>query len=319
MAKRRKGRTRYFDRRENDIRKAYKKTESTAPPSTTSTSASAIHVTNPQPPATVQQPDASLLDRHHPDASLALLGEQIPKHCDSSWIMIQSDQNIQMFTVHARASEPVIDRSLTISVDLSWYVFIRGRQLTCHDSPVLSDLPEHVTSVDVLESILEHIQSSPICLGNPDHDFIDLFAKEEGECLGTGGEIVAKLDTSSDVIINGQHYKQTIRASDCEMLSEGRCVRCRRYRAHLRVKRSRNHHDEDARVAHDSHTKYANLPRESLIARLKNTQMEKRILKAKCTYLTGKLRKVVKREGLKISQDDSDDMSRLMDELTPGL
>ena len=170
MAKRRKGRRRYFDRRKNDIRKAHMKTESL----TSSASASAIHVTNPQPPATIQQPDASLLDRHHPNASLALLGEQIPNHCDSSWTMIQSDENIQLFTVHAGTSEPVIDRTLTISVDLSWHVFIRDRQLTSHDSPVLSDLPEHVTSIDVLESILKRVKSSPICPGNPDHDFIDL-------------------------------------------------------------------------------------------------------------------------------------------------
>ena len=102
------------------------------------------------------------------------------------------------------------------------------------------------------------------------------------------------------------------------MLSESRCAKCRSYRTHLRVKRIRaDHCEESVKVAHDSHAKYANLPRESLVERLKNTQKEKRSLKAKNTYLSGKLEKILKQEGMKLSKEESEDCSRLMDELTP--
>lgn len=37
----------------------------------------------------------------------------------------------------------------------------------------------------------------------------------------------------------------------------------------------------------DDHATYANLPRESLVARFKNTQKEKQSLKAKNVYLGG--------------------------------
>ena len=102
------------------------------------------------------------------------------------------------------------------------------------------------------------------------------------------------------------------------MLNEGRCAKCKQYRVHLSVKRSRNNQgDENAKIAHDSHTTYANLPREELVERLRNTQKEKQSLKAKCTYLSGKLRKIVKKEGIRVSSEDSEDLSWMMDELSP--
>ena len=91
---------------------------------------------------------------------------------------------------------------------------------------------------------------------------------------------MATLDASLD-------GERTVRASDCVMLNEGRCVKCKWYRVYLCVKRSRNNQvDENAKIPHDSHTTYyANFPREDLVERLRNTQKEKRSLKAKCTYL----------------------------------
>ena len=78
--------------------------------------------------------------------------------------------------------------------------------------------------------------------------------------------MVATLDTGSKIVLDGHTYDKAIRASDCEILSDGRCTMCRRYRAHLRVKRYRKKPDEEVatKIAHDSHTPYANLPREDL-------------------------------------------------------
>ena len=54
-----------------------------------------------------------------------------------------------------------------------------------------------------------------------------------------------------------------------------------------------------------------------MVERLRNTQKEKRSLKAKCTCLSGKLRRIVKKEGIRVSSEDSEDLSQMMDELSP--
>lgn len=201
----------------------------------------------------------------------------------------------------------MITCSVTVGTDLSWSVFISGKHLTVDDTPILSDLPRHVNSTNALSVLLERVKSSNTCPGNPEHNFVEMFVKEGGQFLGTCGKVVATLDASS-----------VVRASDCEMLSESRCAKCKSYRTHLRVKQSRaNHCEESVGVAHISHAKYADLPRESLVERLKNTQKEKQSLKAKNAYLGGKLKKLLKQEGVKMSKEDSEDFSRLMDELTP--
>lgn len=260
MGKRRKSRRRNFERRKYDIRnarnlKAAQHVRRTTKPD--------LLVETPQTRAVPEQPDDSLLDRHHPNASFTVICEQAAELCDASWRIVRSERNIQFFIVDGTA-QPVITRSVTVDTDLSYSVFVHGKQLAVDESSVLSDLPRRVSSMDVLIALLDRVKSSNTCPGNPDSDFVDMIVKEGGQFLGTHREVVATLDASTVV--------QTVRVSDCEILCEQRCVKCRNYRTSLRVKRSRSDHcDDSVRVAHDSHATYANLPRESLVERLKNT------------------------------------------------
>ena len=121
---------------------------------------------------------------------------------------------------------------------------VSGKRLNQSTTPVLSDIPEQILSANImLRVLLERVRVSQLCPGNPDQDFIDLIAKEGGQFLSTGGVVVATLDTSSKVVLDGHAYDKTIRASDCKILSNGRCSMCTRYRPHLRVKRSRRKPD----------------------------------------------------------------------------
>ena len=84
------------------------------------------------------------------------------------------------------------------------------------------------------------------------------------------------------------------------------------------MKRSREKfHDERTSVAHDSHTKYTHLQRDELVERLRNCQKEKRSLKSKCIYHSAQIKKIIRKEGVKISEGDSDDLSKLIEVLSP--
>ena len=100
---------RYFRRRKNDIRRSRAsgsrstpiKTNSHVPseapqltpplqqPSESSTLPRAMHPSTstsvPGNPPVLQQPDASLINRSHPNAFLSMLCEQAAQQCDSSW------------------------------------------------------------------------------------------------------------------------------------------------------------------------------------------------------------------------------------------
>ena len=95
---------------------------------------------------------------------------------------------------------------------------------------LLSDLPEHITSVQTLCALLDRVKQSQLCTVNPDNDFVNLITKEGGRFLGTGGRVVAFLDTGSEIDHDVQVNDKTVRASDCMMLSDGRCAKCTRYR-----------------------------------------------------------------------------------------
>ena len=51
--------------------------------------------------------------------------------------------------------------------------------------------------------------------------------------------------------------------------------------------------------------------------RLKNCQKEKRLLKSKCYYRDAQIKKLIKKQRVKMIDKDNEDMHRLMNELTP--
>ena len=117
-----------------------------------------------------------------------MLCEQAAQQCDSSWQI----PNSAYFNVTGLSLKSVGQLPL-INVDLSWSVTIADNNLLPNIT-LLSDLPEHITSVQTLCALLDRVKQSQLCTGNPDNDFVNLITKEGGRFLGTGGRVVAFLD-----------------------------------------------------------------------------------------------------------------------------
>ena len=214
---------------------------------------------------------------------------------------------------------------MTVCSDLSWHVHVCGQLLNPADSEVFSDLPQCVTDIHSLLSILQQVASALICAGNPDPSFIDLIEREGGSFRGENKEIVATLDDTCNVTVSGCRYERTIRTQECDLLcrpcSAGekrvRCQRCSRFRAHLRVKRSRhNNSDPSSSTADNSHTSYNHLSKDELVERLKNVQKSRKIIRRKYRRLA---KKMIKKEGVKISEEDESDIRMLIDDVTPEI
>ena len=94
-----------------------------------------------------------------------------------------------------------------------------------------------------------------------------------------------------------------------------RCNHCKRFRAHLRVKRSRrSNSDPSSAVADDSHTNYSNLTKDELIERLRNVQKSRKAIRTRCTKLAKEL---IKKDGVKVTDDDESDIRVVIDDVTP--
>lgn len=115
-----------------------------------------------------------------------------------------------------------------------------------------------------------------------------------------------------------------VRVPNCEILHASsdcvrtvRCRMCSKFRDHLRVKRSRHSHaDPSLIVADNSHTAYSHLNKTELVDRLRNVQRSRKSIRAKYAHL---LKKVIRREGVKICQEDEEDVQALLNEVAPTI
>lgn len=305
MPKVKKNRRSLFDRRKNDTRKKSGKENVSPPP---------IQSSNPAP-TDQQQPNERMLQRSHPNSLLSLLYDQLKEQDIDEWTTIISDTSLQLFTVQAEAMcQPRIERTVTISSDLSWHVHVCGQLINPADSEVFADLPQCVSDLHSLLSILQQVASAQLCAGNPDPSFINLIEREGGSFRGENKDVVATLDDTCSVIVNGHTYERTIRTQECEILcrpcSAGekkvRCHKCSCFRAHLRVKRSRrSNSDPSSATADSSHTNYSHLSKDELVDRLKNVQKSRKAIRVKYQRLA---KKMIKEEGVKISEEDESDV-----------
>ena len=307
MPKVRKNRSYLFDRRKNDSRKKIYYNTDTGKENISP--AALCPISKDACTTLAEQPNESILQRKHPNSSLSLLHDLIKEQGFPKWATILSDTSIQLFTVQQQVmSLPRIERTVIVQSNLSWYACVCGRLLHPDDCKNFSDLPKHVSDINSLSSIFERAVSAQLCPGNPDPDCVLLIKHEGGIFKGENKTVVATLDETIDVIVNGCTYQQTIRTKDCDVLcrlsSVGdrtvRCSSCSRFRGHLRVKRSRHlHFDSSSAVADNSHTSYSNINKDELVHRLKNVQKSRKSIRAKYVHLAKKL---IKREGVKMSE-----------------
>lgn len=64
-------------------------------------------------------------------------------------------------------------------------------------------------------SLLDHLH---ICAGQPDEHFVKMVVAKKGKILSPNGKVVAAVD-KSPVELNGTFYSQTVRTSECEVLT----------------------------------------------------------------------------------------------------
>jgi len=97
------------------------------------------------------------------------------------WVLIPTTlQAEKLQVVKLGRQQPQCSLTLEVLNDLSWLLQLPSGQISPSTSPVLEQLPQHVTSVSNLRAILVFLDRCSICEGNPDPKFAPVVAHNKG-------------------------------------------------------------------------------------------------------------------------------------------
>lgn len=163
-----------------------------------------------------------------------------------------------------------IFKSIEISCDMKYTVYIAGLRVPT----LLKNAPPIVSDVLKLKCLLEIVNASKLCIGNPDSKFEPLVQSRNGKFLNRSGKLIAialfwnhcvKMFVLTGATVASEELKvmqsSTIRHAQCTLLSGSknhRCAMCTKYRATLRSLLSHNNHgvEEDSNTAASSHVNF---------------------------------------------------------------
>ena len=162
-----------------------------------------------------------------------------------AWIDYTSQQvsKIRFCIVSSQSStskQPLrVTHSLTVNEDLTWEVFVLGHKINAAKT-CLRHIPSHL-GINSLSQLLQLVEGSNVCPGNPDERFVELVSSKKGSKITSGDECTkAFIDDGYDVNFKGKVYTTTVRTTSCTILTPGaKCLSCNQYRPLLRSLHSR--------------------------------------------------------------------------------
>ena len=117
-------------------------------------------------------------------------------------------------------TRPSTTHSLTINSDLSWTAFVHGHPVSNSTCVPLASIPDKLEH-DSLKLLLSKLDSSSVCPGNPDRNFVEMLVTKKGMIMSRSGQyVVASINFRAPVHWNGDTYTQTVRRSTCEIITK---------------------------------------------------------------------------------------------------
>ena len=229
------------------------------------------------------------------------------------YFTLNGNKEIQCFQVSSQSSSStmVFSRRLLIKNDMSWQVYV-GSHLVSMDNVLFNAYPKTI-SLDALKSLMQHVSGASLCHGNFEPVFIEVARLRKSKFSSSSGEIVATLDESMCIIVDGVEYSATIRHVNCSILlmEQSVCLTCSEYRSTLRALVSR--HRRLKTVSSHINTRYMRTPQRS--AYIRSLQTAIRSKNAQLRRLRIKVKKLVESSAC-VQLDDSlnSDIQRVIDD-----
>ena len=194
---------------------------------------------------------------------------------------------------------------------------MHGQQVSHKNCTLLSSFPAKLTH-EQLQRLLNILERSPVCPGNPDEKFVELVKAKKGKIMSANGKhVAAALDCAGEVCISGQHYSETVRASTCELLTTSpRCGQCEAYRNTLRslhhkfVKHQTISPSRHTNVSSHTNYRYLNTPQKQ--TRMKVLKQTLDSAKQKIAYFQEQIKQSIDKNGVLLDEQLNSDHSDIM-------
>ena len=135
--------------------------------------------------------------------------------------------------IHQQIDQPVVAKSLTISLDLSWNVTFYSHSVP-RECKVFRGIPA-ILDDESANKLLQKISTSCLCTENDDDGFVDLAESKKGQFKSSDRKTVVAYLESIPFRREGDAKKMTVRTSSCSIIVEGgRCENCHNHRNTLR-------------------------------------------------------------------------------------
>lgn len=167
-------------------------------------------------------------------------------------------EEIQCFQVSSHPTCMVFSRRLVIRSDMSWQVYV-GSHLVSLSNTIFNAYSKTISPI-FLKDLMQHISGASLCYGNFEPEFTEVARLRKNKFLSPSGEVVAILDESMCVNVDGVEYSATVRHVHCSILlmEQSMCSTCTEYRNTLRSIVSR--HRKLKIVSSRINTRYLHTP-----------------------------------------------------------
>ena len=204
----------------------------------------------------------------------------------------------------------VILRLLLINSDLTWQVHV-AEHLVPSESPLLKDFPSTATG-DITTSIIFTVSAATVCLGNYDDRFITLAHARKGKFLSHNGNLIAFLDESFYVEIEGQQYSSTIRHCNCKILAQHQiCLPCNNFHNTLRALACKKTDHKSTVPSLYTNSWFLRTPQKN--ARLISLRKAIKLKTKQLQRLRIKLSAILESDGISVDENLRTDLEKVMD------
>ena len=173
-----------------------------------------------------------------------------------------------------------------------------------------------------LHHLLQCIDKLRVCLGQPDHHFVEMASSRKGVFKSKDGCISASLDSYAPVVSNDETaYSLTVRTTKCELLTTNeKCHSCMTYRATLRKFHSRWSERSLSPIGDSSshvNFRYLNTPEKK--AKVDGLKKRVHVAENEVRKLQEKIEKLTEQQGDKVDDDFHGDLLGIMKEKSPEI
>lgn len=133
-----------------------------------------------------------------------------------------------------------ITHCITIIPDLTWKVWVHSHEVNKVECAPIQNISDHLNSKTAAVKLMVALNTTNVCAGHPDLHLCSFIEAKHNKLTCKNGNVVAYLDTTCCVTLNGETYQQTIRTASCQLLVHGvKCAACVEYRSSLRALHNR--------------------------------------------------------------------------------